>query len=149
MTIDLISDVCLPIIIGIVTAGLCWFVSNIIFVPILDVSDLKFTKKNRPYILITNKSKNVNAYEIVCYISYYENGRLVHTRVDTTKPTLETKVKRRNSYQVKLDGSEQTHELFRKEGNLELHFVVSYQNKFGVKNCIVKSLMTEDDGDNN
>lgn len=149
MNIDIILDVCLPIVVGIVTAGFCWFIANILFVPYLEVSDLKFTKKNRPYILISNKSKSVNAYEIVCYVSYYENGKLVHTRVDNTKPALETSIKRRNSYQVKLDGSKRTHELFRKDGCLELHLVVSYQNKFGVKKSVSKSLMAEDDGDNN
>lgn len=149
MTIDVILDVCLPIIVGIVSAGLCWVITNVIFAPRLEVSELMFTKKNRPYIQIVNKSKIANAYEIVCYISYYENSKLVHTRVDNTKPALETNTKRRNSYQVKLDGSEQTHELFRKDGNLELHFVVSCQNKFGVKKSIVKSLMAADDGDNN
>ncbi len=85
----------------------------------------------------------------MCNVSYYDNGNMVYTRLDNMKPMLEVCQKERNKYQLKLDGSEKTNELFSKEGHFKIDIVVSYQNRYGVKKNIVKTLIVREDGDNN
>lgn len=99
-------------------------------------------------MIISNRSKHMNAYEVVCYISYYANKKHVYSRTDITRPVLETVQRKESKYQVKLDGSVTTHTLFSKTVCLKLHVVVSYQNKFGVKKSIVKKIIAKDDGNN-
>lgn len=148
MSIIIISDVILPTSIGILTAGISWFFANHVFCPHLEISDLKYNNNNRPYLIISNRSKHMNAYEVVCYISYYANKKHVYSRTDITRPVLETVQRKESKYQVKLDGSVTTHTLFSKTVGLKLHIVVSYQNKFGVKKSIVKKIIAKDDGNN-
>ena len=94
MSIIIITDVILPTSIGILTAEISWFFANHVFCPHLEISDLKYNKNNRPYLIIANKSKHMNAYEVVCYISYYANKKHMHSRTDITRPVLETTQKK-------------------------------------------------------
>ncbi len=148
MSIIIISDVLLPTSIGILTAGISWFFANHVFCPHLEISNLKYNSNNRPYLLISNRSKHMNAYEVVCHISYYANKKHAHSRTDITRYVLETTQMEESNYQVKLDGSAKTHALFSKTVGLMLYVVVSYQNKFGVKKSIVKKIIAKDDGNN-
>lgn len=149
MELNLILDLCIPVVIALLASGICWLFSHKIFSPSLEVSDLKYNKRSRPYVNIVNTSKSQEAYEIVCNVSYYDNGNMVYTRLDNMKPMLEVCQKERNKYQLKLDGSEKTNELFSKEGHFKIDIVVSYQNRYGVKKNIVKTLIVREDGDNN
>lgn len=144
-----LSELCLSILIGILTAGICWFFANFVFIPHIEISNLNVSKRKKRYVLISNYSKYMNAYEVMCYVNYYVDGKLMHTRCDNLKPILTSVKQKGSTYIVRLDGLDDTNALFEEAGNLELYIVVSCQNKFGVKKSLVKTLMVLDDGDNN
>lgn len=68
-----ISDsICIPAVLGIVTALIGWIITTILMGPKLRIDDVERDFNGNPYIKIWNKSRFLNAYKVTIVIEYTE-----------------------------------------------------------------------------
>lgn len=141
------------IIIGIATSLIAWWVVNILFLPKLEVSELRFNNEKKPFLKIWNKSWHGSyIYEVKCYITYFldPSRKICYKREDTMKPLLPRGSENKNYAIVRL-GGEKCLENFFNDGN-KLRITIIGQNRFGVKQVHQREIIVENipiDDDNN
>lgn len=137
---DKIYDNAISIVVGIIASLVAWVIVNRALIPNVIVSELLYSNKNKPYVIVWNKSKlKIDLYEVVCYIYYYEKSKKYASfiRTDNKKALLSCGEKNGYILKIEIDGnykgnSEELSNFFQTEGNL-LKIIVTGQNRFGVR----------------
>lgn len=134
------------IVLGCCSSLIAWWIINRILTPNFYVSDLAYNSKGDPYVRVRNRSRlNLNIYDIVGYIYYFEPGndtpKFIFT--DKKRPVLTNKGSDQNEYIIKLAKRYPEAKKYICNGN-RLQIVVSGQNRFGVKQIYTKNIKIED-----
>lgn len=136
ITTILMSSIIVPIILGVLTTLIGWYITTVALAPKLNISDVKRDVDGVPFISIQNESRYLNAYKIFIFITYYDGQKPVYTKIKkhpliTTieQQSLDVNLKIEND---KIEGANIS------EKNYELDIHVICYNKFGVATAINK-----------